>query len=204
MGNGLAGSLSAAAVPRLLSGSKAAALTATLSLAVLALSLTRTRSSKAGTAVRPVAIATVTGVAAMPGIAAVPATTARSHPVATATAAELVAGCVASAARLPDGEVGRPTLFLLTLDTWQRRTDQWSMHGTILDVRCALVGVLVEHLRSDLRRGPTTGRGRLPARNRLRRHFSAGQHVAIHVTVSRIPVVCRISRNKYRRGYDAR
>jgi hypothetical protein len=76
---------------------------------------------------------------------------------------------------------------------------------TILGVRCALVGVLV-----DLSPGAISARAhddrrlRACSRSRAPAH-SAGQHVAIHVTASpKYPRRLRISRNDYRRGYDAR
>ncbi len=92
------------------------------------------------------AVAPVPWIAALSRVAARAAATTGAHPIATAAApaAELVAHVVAAAAGLTDREVGGPPLFLVALDARQRRADQLAVHGTILDVRPALIVILVE------------------------------------------------------------
>ena len=84
-------------------------------------------------------------VAALSGAAALRAA-AGSHPIVAATTAtaKLVANVVAAPAWLADREVGGPPFFLVTFDARQRGAYQLAMHGTVLDVRHALVVILVE------------------------------------------------------------
>lgn len=133
--DGLPGPFPAAAVPRRLGGSEAAALAPA---GPLSLPLARARAGEPRTAVGPMAVAPMTGmtgVARVTAMAAMAATTARSHPlprwVAAATTAELVARVVAAPARLTDGEVGWPSLVFLTFNARQGGAYQLTMHGPI-------------------------------------------------------------------------
>ena len=130
----------------LLTRSEAATLSAPLALTVaLPLALTGAGAGKPGSAGRPMAVAAMPLVATLSGAAAWRAA-AGSHPiVAAATAtAKLVANVVAAPAGLADREVGGPPFFLVTFDARQRGAYQLAMHGTVLDVRHALVVILVE------------------------------------------------------------
>ena len=146
--DGLPGTLPAATLAwLLLTRSEAATLSAPLALTVaLALPLTGAGAGKPGSAGRPMAVAAMPLVATLSGAAALPAT-AGSHPIvaaATARHAKLAADVVATPAGLADREVGGPPFFLVTLDARQRRANQLAMHGTVFDVRHALVVILVE------------------------------------------------------------
>ena len=123
-------------------------MSAPLALTVaLPLPLTGAGAGKPGSAGRPMTVAAMPLVATLSGAAAWRAA-AGSHPIvaaATGTAtAKLAANVVAAPAGLADREVGGPPFFLVTFDARQRGANQLAMHGTVLDVRHALVVILVE------------------------------------------------------------
>ena len=109
----------------------------------LALALTRAGAGRAGSAVRPMAVAAMPLVPTLSGAAALRAA-AGSRPIVAAASAKLVANVVAAPAGLADREVGGPPFFLVPFDARQRGANQLAMHGTVLDVRLALVVILVE------------------------------------------------------------
>ena len=109
--------------------------------------LTGAGAGKPRAAGRPMTVAAMPLVPALSGAAALRAA-AGSHPIVAATTAtataKLVANVVAAPAWLADREVGGPPFFLVTFDARQRGAYQLAMHGTVLDVRHALVVILVE------------------------------------------------------------
>ena len=190
-------------MPRLLCRPEAASLTSTVALTLaLALALTRARESAA---VGSVAIPAVPGIAA--DIAAVAteaaATGSRPVPAATTATAELVAGVVATTARLTDGEVGWAPFVFLTLDARQLRADQLTVDRALFRIGEAGLGVrglqigtsLVasgEHRRLEgrwrFRRELAACRRRGPAHHRRGGKIVLAHHVAVGIAVPVVPV----------------
>jgi hypothetical protein len=191
-------------VPWLLCRPEAASLTSTVAVALtLALALTWAREPAA---VGSVAIPAVPGIAADIAAAATDAAATGSRPVPAATAAttELVAGVVATTARLTDGEVGWAPFVFLTLDARQLRADQRTVDGALfrvgetgLGVRGLQIGASLVASGDDRRlEGRWRFRGELaawrrrgPAHHRRGGQIVLAHHVAVGVAVPVSPVI---------------